>query len=133
MLVFNGLDSWGLLVLRVFLGIIFIYHGLPKLSMPASMAKGMGWSSGSVVLLGLVELLSGLALILGFYAEIGALLVGIVMLGALFHKMFKWNIPFSAMEKTGWEFDFILLGAAIAVLFLGAGSISLDAVIGLWP
>ena len=93
----------------------------------------MGWSSGSVVLLGLVELLSGLALILGFYAEIGALLVGIVMLGALFHKMFKWNIPFSAMDKMGWEFDLILLGAAVAVLFLGAGAVSLDNMLGIWP
>ena len=133
MLLFQGLESWGLLVLRVFLGIVFIYHGMPKLMMSGKMAKGMGWSSGSVVLLGLVELLSGLALVLGFYAEIGALLVGIIMLGALFHKMFKWNVPFFAMDKTGWEFDFILLGAAVAVLFLGAGAISLDALFGLWP
>ncbi len=133
MLLFEGLGDFGLLVLRVFLGIIFIYHGFPKLSMPKAMAKGMGWSSGSVVFLGLVELLSGLALILGFYTEIAALLVALVMLGALFHKMFKWNIPFSAMEKTGWEFDLILFGAAVAVLFLGAGSISLDSLFGLWP
>ena len=133
MLLFEGLGSYGLLVLRIFLGIIFIYHGMPKLTMSGKMAKGMGWSSGSVVLLGLVEFLSGLALVLGFYAEIGALLIAIVMLGALFHKMFKWNIPFSAMDKMGWEFDLILLGAAVAVLLFGAGSISLDALFGLWP
>ena len=133
MLLFEGLESYGLLVLRVFLGIVFLYHGFPKLMMPGKMASGMGWSSGSVILLGLVEFLSSLALILGFYAEIGALLLGIVMLGALWHKMFKWNVSFFAMDKTGWEFDFILLGASIAVLFLGAGAISLDALFGLWP
>jgi len=133
MLLFEGLDLWGLLVLRVFLGIVFVYHGMPKLMMSGKMAKGMGWANGSVVLLGLVELLSGLALVLGLYAEIGALLVGIIMLGALWHKMFKWKVPFFAMDKTGWEFDFILLGAAVAILFLGAGAISLDAVFGLWP
>jgi len=133
MLLFEGLQSWGLLILRVFLGIIFVYHGFPKLSMPKAMAKGMGWSAGYVVLLGLVEFLSGLALVLGFYSEIAALLVGIVMLGALWHKIFKWKISFSEMDKAGWEFDLILLGAAIAVLFLGAGSISLDALFGLWP
>ncbi len=133
MLLFEGLGDVGLLVLRFFLGIIFIYHGMPKLTASRTMAKGMGWSSSSVVLLGLVEFLSGLAVILGFYTEIAALLVAIVMLGALFHKMFKWNIPFSAMDKTGWEFDLILLGAAIVLLFVGAGSISLDALFGLWP
>ena len=42
MLLFEGLESYGLLVLRVFLGIIFIYHGIPKLKMPEAMAKGMG-------------------------------------------------------------------------------------------
>lgn len=133
MLLFEGLGSYGLLVLRVFLGIIFIYHGMPKLMMSGKMAKGMGWSSGSVILLGLVELLAGLSVILGFYTEIASLLVIIVMLGALFHKMFKWNIPFSAMDKMGWEFDLILLGAAVALLLIGAGNISLDAMFGLWP
>ncbi|MDP3991902.1 MAG: DoxX family protein [Nanoarchaeota archaeon] len=133
MLLFEGLQSYGLLALRVFLGIIFIYHGMPKLMMSGKMAKGMGWSSGSVVLLGLVELLAGLSVILGFYTEIASVLVAIIMLGALFHKMFKWNIPFSAMDKMGWEFDLILLGAAIALLFLGAGAVSLDNMLGIWP
>jgi len=133
MLFFEGLESYGLLVLRVFLGIIFIYHAAPKLRMSEAMAKGAGFSSGSVFFLGLVEFLSGLALILGFYAEIGALLVGIVMLGALYYKIFKWKVSFFAMDKTGWEFDLILLGAAVAVFLLGAGNLSLDAMLGVWP
>ena len=133
MLIFQGLGDWGLLILRIFLGMVFVYHAVPKLRMPAMMAKGIGWPISSVFFLGLVEFLSGLALILGLYTEIGALLVGMVMLGAIYHKMFKWKISFFAMDKTGWEFDFILLGAAVAILFLGAGAISLDAVFGLWP
>ena len=133
MLLFQGLESWGLLVLRVFLGIIFVYHGMPKLMMSGKMSKGMGWSSGSVFFLGLVELLSGIALILGFYAEIGALLVGLVMLGAIYHKIFVWHVPFSSMDKMGWEFDLILLGAAIALLFIGAGLYSLDYMLGIFP
>ena len=133
MLIFEGLESYGLLVLRIFLGIIFVYHGIPKLRMSGAMGKGMGFPSGSVFILGLVEFLSGLALILGLYAEIGALLVGLVMLGALWHKIFKWNIPFSAMDKMGWEFDLILLGVAVAILLLGSGAFSLDALFGVWP
>ena len=132
MLLANGLDSWGLLVLRVFLGAIFFYHSIPKLIASGKMAKGMGWSSSSVFLLGFVEFISSLALIFGFYAEIGALLVGLVMLGAIYYKVSKWKIPFSAMDKMGWEFDLILLGAAVAVLFLGAGAISLDFLFGFW-
>ncbi|MDP2673004.1 MAG: DoxX family protein [Nanoarchaeota archaeon] len=125
MLLTNGPESWGLLILRVFLGLIFLYHGVPKLIASGKMAKGMGWSSGSVFLLGFVEVISSLALILGFYAEIGALLIGLVMLGAIYYKVFKWKIPFSAMDKMGWEFDLILLGVAVSILLLGAGDISL--------
>ena len=97
------------------------------------MAKGMGWSSSSVFLLGFIEFISSLALIFGFYAEIGALLVGLIMLGAIYYKCFKWKIPCSTMNKMGWEFDFILLGAAVSIIFLGAGEISLDFMFGLWP
>ena len=133
MLLFNGLGNWGLLILRIFLGIIFVYHGMPKLGMPKAMAKGMGWSSASVVLLGLVEFLSGLALILGFYTEIAALLIALVMLGAIWYKMVKWKVPFSAMDKSGWEFDLILLGAAIAIVLIGAGTVSLDTILRIFP
>ena len=133
MLLIDGLDSWGLLVLRFFLGFIFFYHSIPKLIASDKMAKGMGWSSSSVFLLGFVELIAGLGLILGFYAEIGALLVGLIMLGAIYYKVFKWKISFFSADKCGWEFDFILLGAAISIIFLGAGEISLDFLFGLWP
>ena len=133
MLLTTGLESWGLFVLRVFLGLIFLYHSVPKLIASGKMAKGMGWSSSSVFLLGFIEFISSLALIFGFYAEIGALLVGLIMLGAIYYKGFKWKIPFSAMNKMGWEFDFILLGVAVSIIFLGAGEISLDFMFGLWP
>ena len=126
MVLIQGFESWGLLVLRVFLGVIFIYHAFPKLMMPGTMAKGMNWSVGSVFILGLVELLASLSIVLGAYTEVGALAVAVVMLGALYHKIFTWKVPFFATDKMGWEFDLILLGAAIALFFLGAGSISLD-------
>jgi len=133
MLLFNGLESYGLLVLRIFLGIVFIYHAMPKLKSPGGMAKSMKWSKGTVVLLGLVEILAALALILGFYAEIGALAVAVVMLGAIYHKLFTWKIPFSGSNTTGWEFDTMLLVSAVVILLLGAGAISLDAMTGIWP
>jgi len=133
MLFFNGLEQWGLLTLRISLGVIFAYHAIPKLKMPGAMAKGIGWLSGFVIILGLVEFFSSLAVILGVYTEVGAFFLGVVMLGALYYKIFKWKIPFYVMDKTGWEFDLILLGAAIALLFIGAGLYSLDYMLGIFP
>ncbi len=133
MLMLEGFGNFGLLLLRIFLGIIFIYHGMPKIKMPGAISKGIGKSSGFVFVLGLAELLAGISLVLGFYAEVSALITGLIMIGALYYKIFVWKIQFFAMDKPGWEFDFILLGVSFAVLFLGAGVFSLDAVLGVWP
>ena len=128
-LLFGGEVDVGLLVLRVALGAIFIYHSIPKLKAPAQMAKGMGQSKNFISLLGVIEFVAGLFLILGFLTRVGALLIVIVMLGALYYKLFKWHVPFAAHDKLGWEFDLILLAAAIALILLGDGSISIDAFI----
>ncbi len=133
MLIFNNLSDLGLLILRLILGIIFFHHGFPKLKNAAAMAKSMGKSTAFVFILGLVEILSSIVIILGFLTEIGAIGLSIVMFGALYYKLFKWKIPFSAYDKLGWEFDFILLAAALALLFIGAGNISLDAILNRWP
>lgn len=115
----------GLLVLRLAISAIFIYHAIPKLTSAPVMARGMGMPAGMVMGLGVVELVSSLGLIFGIYIQLAALFLGLVMIGAIYFKTQKWHVPFFAMDKTGWEFDFILLAASIAVLLTGGGSIGL--------
>ena len=119
-------NNIGLFILRLVIGIIFLYHALPKLKNPRGMAQGMGWPSGVIVLLGTVEFLSSLGLIFGIYTQLAAVLLGIVMIGAIKMKTMKWHVPFMGMTNTGWEFDLTLLAANIAVLLTGGG------LIGLW-
>jgi uncharacterized membrane protein YphA (DoxX/SURF4 family) len=38
---------------------------------------------------------------------------------------------FMAQQTTGWELDFTVLVGALALLFTGAGVISLDSVLGM--
>ena len=87
------------------------------------MAKGMGWSPALPFLLGLVEVVSSVGMILGVYTQLAAILLGIVMLGALYFKLFRWKAPFSATDKLGWEYDLILLAASVAILLTGGGAI----------
>ena len=91
------------------------------------MAEMMGMPQMAMmpVVLGLVELLAGIGIILGFYTQLAALLLAIIMLGAIFVKKMKWRVSFAAMDKTGWEFDLILLAANIAILLTGGGSINI--------
>ncbi|MEK6843934.1 MAG: DoxX family protein [Nanoarchaeota archaeon] len=119
MYILNGLEDWGLLALRVFVGLIFLLHGARKL-----------FGTGTPVtfrFLGLFETIGALAVISGIWVQFTSIGFGIIMLGAIYMKMFKWGVKFSPKEHPGWEFDFLILGVSIALLFLGAGAYSLDA------
>ena len=121
----NGFQDYGLLAIRIVLGVIFLYHGLPKIMHSGKKAAGMGMSSAFVFVLGLAEVLGGLGALLGWYTDAASILLIVVMLGALYYKMAVWHVPFSAMDKMGWEFDLMILAAAIALLLIGPGTISI--------
>lgn len=114
------------LILRLVVAVIFVYHAAPKLKNAGAMAQGMGMPTGAVFALGFVEFLSSLGMILGIYIQIAALLLTIVMIGAIGMKTMKWGVPFAAMDKIGWEFDLILLAANILILVNGGGAIGIQ-------
>ena len=121
--------DWGLLSLRLALGIIFLYHGYLKLSNLSQTAQffqnNVGFPGFIGYLVGFVEFFGGLFLILGILEKWASIGVGIIMLGALYFKIFVWKVPFFAMDKTGWEFDLILLASAISIFILGGGNYSI--------
>ena len=84
----------GMLVLRVGLGVIFFLHGWMNVfagreSFIREMLNMAGWSPPDALLWLVtgVELLAGLALILGVFAQWAAMILGFEMAGAvaLFH------------------------------------------------
>lgn len=111
----------GLFILRLVVAVIFLYHGLPKLMKAGMMGQMMGMPSVMVFMLGMVEILSSIGLIFGVYIQLASILLSIVMVGAIYFKTAKWKTGFAAMDKTGWEFDLILLAANAAIFFTGGG------------
>lgn len=117
--------DWGITVLRIVLGIIFIKHGWPKLKSLKETAKnfsemgfkpGMFW--GTVV--ALLEFVGGLFLIGGLLTQLVALLAVLQFLVILFFV--KRKAGFS-----GYEFDLLILASFFALMVLGGGNLSLDA------
>src|SRR3989338_5166703 len=92
----HAYDDWALLVLRLVIGGIFLYHGTRKLN---------GAMGGFMQFIGTCETLGALSCISGFLTQLAALGLGIIMCGAIYKKKMEWHIPFSAHDKTGWEFD----------------------------
>lgn len=122
LLAYYGIGS---MVLRVVLGLIFIYHAAPKISNPRFMSQAIKWPLPVVTILGLVEVSAGGALVAGLFMQEAALALIVVMLGALYYKIFRWQVPFSTNKNTGWEFDLLILAVSVAILLSGGGAIGL--------
>ncbi len=115
-----------LLVLRLGVGIIFLYHASTKFKM-WKMQPSAQMSSGMLSLmkfLSVAELLGGLAVLFGVLTQFAAAGLAIIMLGAIYMKVSMWKKTFSG--DGGWELDFIILCACITLMLGDAGIISLN-------
>jgi putative oxidoreductase len=123
----------GLLVLRLATGIVFLMHGYQKVftygfaGIGDAFAK-MGVPVGTVMgpAIGLLELLGGIALIIGLGTRIVGLLLACDMLGAITMVHMK-NGFFLPM---GFEFVFVLGAASLALALAGSGEMSVEARLG---
>jgi uncharacterized membrane protein YphA (DoxX/SURF4 family) len=118
----------GLLILRVVLGITFLIHGIAKFQMGLGNVSGWFESIGILGFLGsvvaIIELLGGIALILGIGTRLVSALIAIVMIGAIFTA--KLSLGFIGAEAAGYELDVALLAMAVALVISGSQLLSLD-------
>lgn len=49
-----------------------------------------------------------------------------MIIGAIWIKRKQTGLGFAEKENTGWEFDFMILGELILLIFTCAGSMGLD-------
>lgn len=117
------------LVLRVVTGLIFAMHGWQKLegglAGVAGMLGGMGFPLPMLfaVILIAVELVGGIALILGVFTHWAAKLSAVVAAVALVLV----HLPNGFfMRDGGYEFILLLLAASVSLMITGAGKYSLD-------
>ncbi|WP_110972076.1 DoxX family protein [Pseudomonas huaxiensis] len=129
--------GWGMTVLRIIVGIIFMAHGSQKLfgwfgggglAGTAQFMESLGLTPGTLMaaLSGGAEFFGGLALVIGLLARPAA----VALIGLLLVAIFSVHIHNGLfMQNNGYEFALALLGGAVAVLFEGAGRASVDAAI----
>jgi putative oxidoreductase len=115
-----------LLVLRVALAAILLYHGLPKLmnfGATATAFQGMHLPAPSLVAAYamIAEVIGGLLILFGVATDIAGILVIIDMLGAI--ALVHWANGFD-FTKVGWEHPFTVLAIALALALAGPGGYS---------
>lgn len=123
---------YGALVLRVMSGALFLTHAALKIFVftPAGTAKffesvGVPWQVAYLTIL--VEVLGGLALVLGLYVRQAAALLSVVLLGAIFsvhiHNGFFFDLP-----NGGWEYPAFWIVVLFAQALIGEGAYSVTAI-----
>ncbi|MCM3339193.1 DoxX family protein [Paenibacillus sp. MER TA 81-3] len=131
------LADYGLLLIRVIIGVTMMGHGAQKLFgwFGGYGVKGTGGWFESIgmrpgvamaLLAGMTELIGGLLFGLGLFTWVGAALIVGTMLVAIV-KVHGANGYW--VTQNGIEYNVILVVTAIGVALIGAGSISLDALL----
>jgi putative oxidoreductase len=112
-----------LLILRLALAIVLLYHGIPKL-LHFSAAVGGFQTMGlpapplSAAFALLAEVVGGLLILFGVAVDLAAVLVIIDMLGAI--ALVHWANGFD-FTKNGWEHPFTVLAMGLALALAGPG------------
>ena len=132
----SGLEQWGLVPLRVVVGVVFLMHGAQKL-----FVFGLGGTADIMGKLGIplaalaaaiviaAELLGGLAIIAGVFTRWAGVVLAIEMLVAIPVARLKGGF----FAPYGFEFEFTLLGACLTFAALGSGGASLDRMLATRP
>ena len=86
-------------ILRITMAYIFLVHGYPKLGKIVANLGYLGY------LIGPFEVIGGLLLLIGPFSKeiltrIGGAMLGIIMIGAIYMHLFKWN---DTLKDVEWQ------------------------------
>lgn len=113
--------SLGLLLVRLVTGYIFVEHGLSKIqniAMPVGMMMHFGFPGWVGVFIAWLEVIGGVALILGILSRPFAVALGIEMLVAVYLTGFGKGLG-------AHDLEFVLALNSFAIALAGAGSFRL--------
>lgn len=119
---------------RVLLALMFIMAGFSKLGNISGTAGyiasgGLPLASVLAVVVGLLELLGGIAIAIGFHARWAALALGLFTIAAslLFHKFWAVAPDQAFVQQLMFMKNLSVAGGLFIVAALGAGPVSVDA------
>ena len=119
----------GKVILRAILGITFFIHGLSKfqggISNTAGYFDSLGIPGFMAYVVALLELIGGIALLLGIGTKIVSALFAVIMIGAILTA--KLSLGFLGNgQMAGYELDIVLLAMSIYFILSNRSILSLD-------
>jgi putative oxidoreductase len=120
-------EALGKLILRLTVGVLMLFHGVAKITSPATVdyiggvLTGSGLSSVLAYGVYVGEIIAPLMVIFGIYCRYGAIIMVVNMIFAI--MLMHMNDIFVLTDHGGWRLElqgFFLFGA-LAIVFLGSG------------
>jgi putative oxidoreductase len=126
----DRLEPLGLLILRLVLGIIMIAHGYSKVfggfHQHASFVSHLGMPWWMAFFSTATEFGGGILLIAGLFTRCSALAFCLEMMIVIWKVHWRNGL----LAQNGYQLPLALAAMAFAIIFLGAGAISFDALRG---
>ncbi|GAA3023334.1 DoxX family protein [Streptosporangium longisporum] len=127
----DRIRPYTLLVARVVLGVVFVVHGWQKFATMGLAQTTAFFDSIGIPLAGVaapavavLEVVGGIALILGAALPVFGTLLALNMLGAI---LFVHGANGFGADKGGYEYVLVLAATTLAVGFSGGGALAVDA------
>jgi putative oxidoreductase len=111
----------GLLLLRLMIGIVFLSSGWSHAKDPAKRGQSIGMSESFTMVLGLAEIAGSLGIVFGVLQQLAAIGLILIMLGAIYKKIFAWHTGFWGEKASGWHYDLMIVIMCLVVLFTNGG------------
>jgi putative oxidoreductase len=115
------LDDVALLCLRLVVAVVFFESGRRHAADPVGRAASIGLSPGFTRFIGIGEMAAALGIGFGVLAQVAALGLILIMLGAIQKKVFVWHAGFWGEKTYGWHYDLTYLVCNLVILTTGCG------------
>ena len=113
--------DYGLLLMRIMAGAIYIDSGYLDVKNPDERSKSTGLSKGVTIFIAVAEIAGGIALLVGVLQQLAAIGLILIMLGAIQKKIFTWKTGFWGKGSLGWYYDLTLVSMLLVILFTDGG------------
>jgi len=110
-----------LLLLRCVVASVFITSGWSEVSDPVAKGKQNGISPGLSRVVGAAEVLGGLGVLTGVLAQLAALGLILIMLGAIKKKIVDWHTGYWGKDSLGWNYDLMFVIMNLVIVTTGGG------------
>ena len=112
---------FSLLLLRLTVASVYFASGWGYVADPEGRSKSIGMSKPFTIFLGLAEIAGALGIAMGVLIQFAAAGLILLMLGAIYKKVFVWKTGFWGTTSQGWHYDLIFLAASLVIITTGGG------------